>query len=80
MNQQKLIYLAVGVVAGFVIGFAFANGVNRAGQDKTRAELARLRGGSAGDGAAAKSGAPSGGGDSARENLTEEELRRAVAK
>lgn len=43
MSTQKIIYLIAGTILGFVVGFAFANNVNRQEQDKLREELARLR-------------------------------------
>ncbi|HVF50116.1 MAG TPA: hypothetical protein VNA19_08515 [Pyrinomonadaceae bacterium] len=78
MNTQKIIYLVVGLVAGFAVGFFFTNSVNRTEHDALRAEVARLRAAAPKDAttrnnASDNVGAPKG-------ELTEDELRKAVAK
>lgn len=81
MNIQKLIYLAVGVALGFFAGFYFANSVNRGEGDKLRAELARLRAtGRAAGGEAAQKNAQTPAPETPRQELSPEELRRAIAK
>jgi tetratricopeptide (TPR) repeat protein len=79
VSTQKLIYLLVGVVIGFVVGFLFTNNVNRDEQEKLRVELARLRANNSTSkdrDANSQASAVS----SERLNLTDEELRRAIAK
>lgn len=81
MNTQKIIYLLVGVVAGFAVGFIFTNNVNRKDQDAMRAELARLRANAPAAAAKdAKSGAANTADKPSEQKLTAEELRRAIAK
>lgn len=78
---QKLIFLLVGIAAGFAIGFAFANTVNRNEQDKLRVELTRLRAGATTNGDASKNAAPaSSAADASRETLTDEEIRAKIAQ
>ena len=86
VNTQKLILISVGVVVGFIIGFTFANSVNRSEQDKLRAEVMRLRGASReGGGVGAPSAetsrgtAASSASDPSQQTLTDEEIRRKIA-
>jgi tetratricopeptide (TPR) repeat protein len=91
MTQQSpfsarfvLIVLA-GIVLGFVVGFALANGINRQEQDKLRAQLAQQGGApatkpqAAGDKAQGATQKASGDEDS-MPTLTPEQLKNAVAK
>ncbi|MGB8507638.1 MAG: tetratricopeptide repeat protein [Pyrinomonadaceae bacterium] len=84
MTTQKIIYLLVGLVLGFVVGFAFANNVNRREQDTLRAELTRQHSGTptGGTTSAPAAGASRTGSTDNDEipTLTEEQLRNAVAK
>lgn len=83
MTTQKIIFLVIGIALGFVVGFAFANNVNRREQDSMRAELTRLHSGvPQGDAPGAKQGAnrTQAADDEAIPNLTDEQLRNAVAK
>ncbi len=43
MSKSKILYAAAGILAGFIIGFAFANAINRRDQDRLRAELQHAR-------------------------------------
>ncbi len=43
MSKSKILYAAAGILAGFVIGFAFANAVNSRQQGSLRAELQHAR-------------------------------------
>ncbi len=43
VSKSKILYAAAGILAGFIIGFAFANAVNRRHQDHLRAELEHAR-------------------------------------
>ncbi len=86
MTTQKIIYLLIGIALGFVVGFAFANNVNRSEQDTLRAELTKLRASAVpdkGDESAKKNPASTqvkGDDDDSIPTLTEEQLRNAVAK
>lgn len=84
MNRHKIIFLIVGVVLGFVAGFALANGINRGEHDKLRAEMVRLRaesekkvGAQEAQGASPQPRADDG---SSIPNLSDEQLRNAVAR
>lgn len=82
MNTQKIIYLVVGLVAGFAVGFFFTNSVNRTEHEALRAEVARLRAGAPKEGAT-RNNASDNVGTSAnvpQGELTDDELRKAVAK
>jgi tetratricopeptide (TPR) repeat protein len=90
-NSTKLIIVfAVGLLLGFVVGFALANGVNRQEQDKLRAELTRVHsGGTSNDSnagaqktnaAGAQKPNDAVGGDDSIPTLTDEQLKNAVAK
>jgi tetratricopeptide (TPR) repeat protein len=43
VSKSKILYAATGILAGFVIGFGFANAINRRQQDSLRAELQHAR-------------------------------------
>ena len=43
VNRSKLIFVCIGLVTGFLIGFVFTNATNRRELDHVRGELARLR-------------------------------------
>lgn len=75
MSTQKIIYLVVGIVAGFLLGFGFANSVNRKEQDTLRAELARLR--TSGTPAVKQNVNSAAASDT---TLSEEDLQRAIKK
>lgn len=82
LNKRVLIVGALGVVLGFLAGFFLANGINRAEQEKLRAELASARAG----GEAAPQGGGTGkaqqasakGGEGSFPTLTDEQLGNAV--
>ena len=81
MSTQKIIYLAVGIVLGFIVGFALSNGINSREHEQMRVELTRLRvGASKGAEAGASPRAAAVEGDTSMPSLTEDELRNAVAK
>ena len=79
MNKQKILYLVVGLLAGFIVGFLFTNQVNRKEQDSLRAELARLRA-AAPKTNDAKSNTPASADSATPQQLSDEELRKAIAK
>jgi tetratricopeptide (TPR) repeat protein len=85
LNTKVVIIGAVGVVIGFIVGFALANGVNRQEQDKLRAEVATLRAGGAtkdeakGAGKDRQQKQPASG-DGSFPTLTDEQLTNAVSK
>jgi tetratricopeptide (TPR) repeat protein len=78
LNAKVLIAGALGILLGFLAGFFLANGINRAEQEKMRAELASSRGGAKeGDaGQGQKASAPDGG--DSFPTLTDEQLGNAV--
>jgi tetratricopeptide (TPR) repeat protein len=85
VSTQKIAYLLIGVALGFVVGFIFTNSVNRREHDALRAEVARMRGGSGSnalknDGANGDARGAINTNNSSEQRLTEEELRKAVAK
>jgi tetratricopeptide (TPR) repeat protein len=82
VNAKIIIIFVVGILLGFLVGFALANNINRQEQDKQNAELARLRaGGGAKEGQAAeKAQAPAGNGEKSFPTLTDEQLKNAVSK
>ena len=43
MSKNKFLYVAAGLIAGFLIGFAFTNSINRRERDDLRAQLERAR-------------------------------------
>src|SRR5215210_9592800 len=82
LNKRVIVVGALGVALGFLAGFFLANGINRAEQDKLRAELAATRaGGEAapqGGGAGKAQQASAKGGDGSFPTLTDEQLGNAV--
>jgi tetratricopeptide (TPR) repeat protein len=88
LNTRTVIIGAVGIVLGFVVGFALANGINRQEQDKLRAEVAGLRAGGAASGSAPNDGAAGGRAQTQQAGddedsfptLTDEQLKKAVAQ
>jgi tetratricopeptide (TPR) repeat protein len=92
VNMKTVLALAAGLLVGFVVGFALANGVNRQEDERLRGELARLRAGGAqkdeGAPAAPRQGAAApqrkagdnDGGDGSFPTLTDEQLKNAVSK
>ena len=91
VNTKTLLVLAAGLLIGFAVGFALANGINRQEDERLRGELARLRAGGAqkdsGDrpaqraqGAAASQGATDGDDGDTLPTLSDDQLRNAVAK
>jgi len=79
VTTEKIIYLAAGLIGGFLIGFIFANSANLGEQESMRAELARLRAGVA-KGERAGAGSNAGlRGDASDAVLSDEELRGAIA-
>lgn len=81
-SWNPLLLVVLGLLVGFAAGFLLANGINRGEQDKLRAEMARLRASAnAGDSAgAAAPGQTSGSEDLSIPDLTDEQLRQAVAR
>ena len=77
MSTHKIIFLVVGLLAGFLLGFGFANSVNRQEHDALRAELSRLRT-TPGVPAAKPNGNPAT--DARDTTLSAEDLRRAIEK
>jgi len=43
VSKSKILFVAIGLLSGFVIGFGFANAVNHKERDELRAEVQRLR-------------------------------------
>lgn len=78
MSWQKIIFLAVGAGLGFVVGFLFADTANRKEHEKLRAEVARLRQGELDS--SKQPAAQSAGGEPNLPDLTDEQLRNAVAR
>lgn len=81
LNKRVLLAGAVGILVGFLGGFFLANGINRAEQDKLRAELATARAGGgaqpdSGAGKAQQASAPADG--DSFPTLTDEQLSNAV--
>lgn len=80
MSWRQVIFIAAGVVLGFVGGFVFADTANRGEQEKLRAEVARLREGAA-RGASQQQAAAGESPDEFRlPDLSDEQLRNAVAR
>ncbi len=81
MSRDKIIFLAVGVALGLIVGVVIANGINSGELEKMRGELARLR---AGTPKGAEAGGPkvatADGAETTLPQLTEGQLREAVAK
>ncbi len=82
MSKQKFIILAVGLAAGFVLGFFFANSANRAEWDALRAENARLKSSSPQgvEAATGQNASLSPAADGRMPTITEEQMRAAVQK
>ena len=81
VNTKIALIFVAGIILGFVVGFALANGINRKEQDKMRAELTEQN--ASGAKKAAEPGAASQsatGGDDSFPTLTDEQLKNAVAK
>lgn len=81
LNKRVLIAGAVGILAGFLAGFFLANGINRAEQDKLRAELATTRAGAepgAASGKAQQASAAAAASGGSLPTLSDEQLSRAV--
>lgn len=78
MNRSKLIYALIGLVAGFLIGFAFTNTTNRRERDEMRAELARLRSNTSSTNNAEERRAPLN--QNSPPRLTDEEIRGALTR
>lgn len=91
-NTKIVLVLVGGLIVGFVVGFALANGINRQEDEKLRGEIASLRAGGAQTNSGGANGstprAPgqsgaqrtSGGGDGEVPTLTDEQLKNAVTK
>src|ERR1044072_9294605 len=75
LNKKVLIVGALGILVGFLAGFFLANGLNRAEQEKLRAELAAAKQ-EGGAGKAQPASAPADGGSFP--TLTDEQLGNAV--
>jgi tetratricopeptide (TPR) repeat protein len=91
VNTKVIIFLAVGLLVGFVAGFALANGINKEEDERLRGELARLRSGGAqkdsgqspsqrAQGASGSQKGAGGGDDGDFPTLTDDELKKAVTK
>jgi tetratricopeptide (TPR) repeat protein len=81
LNKKVLVVGALGVVLGFLAGFFLANGINRAEQDKLRADLASARAGGGAQGAGlgkAERASPPGG--ELSQTVSEEQMQNAVTK
>lgn len=81
VNTKTVIIFLVGILLGFVVGFALANGINRQEQDKLRAGQSNT------SAAAANAQAPAGqksqtaaGDENSIPTLTDEQLKNAFAK
>lgn len=75
-STGKILYAAAGLLAGCLIGFFFANSVNRRELDELRAAAAR---GASPNANARSGGAPASDG-AARQELSEEELRAVIQR
>jgi tetratricopeptide (TPR) repeat protein len=91
VNTKTVLFLAAGLLVGFVVGFALANNINRQEDDRLRGELARLRAGGAQkdsaerpasgtQGAAGSRQSAGAGGDDSFPTLSPDQLKNAVAK
>ena len=81
LNKRVLIVGALGVVLGFLAGFFLANSINRAEQDKLRAEAATTRAGGAAQGTGSTKGQKgSAPGGELSQTLSEEQIQNAVKK
>ena len=79
VTRDKILYGIIGLLAGFIIGFAFSNTANRNELDTLRAELARARAGGQPAESAGATASPSPAGNGIPQ-LSEEDLRRAIAR
>jgi tetratricopeptide (TPR) repeat protein len=92
VNTKTVLFLAAGLIVGFIVGFVLANNINRQEDDRLRGELARLRAGGAqkdsgerptsgtqGAGGSQRA-AGAGGGDDSFPTLSPDQLKNAVAK
>ncbi len=79
MSGHRIIYLIVGLIGGFLLGFAFANGVNRRELDAARMGQAQVPSSANKSDAVRRESAPPGD-DASRTILTDGELSKAVAK
>jgi tetratricopeptide (TPR) repeat protein len=76
VSKHNLLYTIIGLLLGFIIGFIFANQVNRGASDNARSEAARER----------STAPPPGAGETPNDRgnapgmPTEEEIRDAIAK
>ncbi|MGI9104669.1 MAG: tetratricopeptide repeat protein [Pyrinomonadaceae bacterium] len=83
MNTHKLLYAFAGLLAGCLVGFFFANSVNRKELEALRGEVARTRAASGGQKSeSANAGASGGGGGDAGAAVmpSEAEMRELIAK
>ncbi len=80
MSKDKVIFLAVGVALGLIVGVFIANGINSRELEKMRGELTRLRAGVSEGEAASTPKVATADGETALPQLTEGQLREAVAK
>jgi predicted Zn-dependent protease len=81
VNTKTVLLVLAGIILGFVVGFALANGINRKEQDKLRAELTEQKAGGAKKTAEAGAGAQTAAnGDGSFPTLSDEQLKNAVAK
>ena len=81
MSRDKVIYLAVGVALGLIVGFVISNNINGRELEQMRGELARLRAAAPKEAAAGgPQVAAADGSETTLPSLTDEELRNAVAK
>ena len=79
-TKQKLIYSLIGLVAGFAVGFVFANSANRTEHEKLRTELARLKAGAAGGQTTAGQSASAETSGQQQQALSPEEIRQKIAQ
>lgn len=79
MSVQKVLIFAAGIIFGFIVGFALANGINRSEQDKLRGELTKQRAEPA-SGVNSDATRPETGADGSLPTLTDEQLAAAIAR
>jgi tetratricopeptide (TPR) repeat protein len=82
VNIKIILIFSTGVILGFVVGFALANGVNRQEQDKLRSELTRAQSVAATKDTSAngQKQPPASADDNSFPTLTDDQLKNAVAK
>jgi len=79
VSKSKILYVAIGLLSGFVIGFAFANAVNRREHEHLRAELERLRSSTQKTGEALTPSSPDAAADDPNKRaLSEDEIQDAI--